>query len=80
MAQEKGKKRAPALTPDALGVVDAYVSVPAAGRLLSCARQTVFKMLAVGTLKGQLVAGRFVVERSSIDAYLANHRNGHSAE
>lgn len=55
----------------AVGIADPWVSVPAAARLLGCANATVLAKALRGEIEAQVVAGRTVISRASIDRALA---------
>lgn len=56
------------------GVEDRYMSVPVAARTLGKANATVLSMIVRGELVGELVAGRTVVTRESVERYLEANR------
>jgi hypothetical protein len=57
---------------EAAGVTeDRYMSVPMAARTLGKAQATILSLIVRGALVGEVVAGRTVVTRESIEQYLA---------
>jgi hypothetical protein len=50
---------------------DRYMSVPVAARTLGKAQATILSLIVRGALVGEVVAGRTVVTRESIEQYQA---------
>lgn len=57
--------------------VDRFVSVRAAGRMIGKNKGTVIAMALRGELEHELVAGRTVITRKSIETYLAARDAAH---